>query len=408
MAISPRWLVTIAWLLLMAVPATIHARMLLDTNLSPPYQIERDGQLAGTAVLTLDCVFAAVGMPYEIRVVPWRRGHFNLQNGLSEGLFSVMPVAEMDRYATLSAPLALEKWHWFALSEQVLTKADFPAAYRIGAVLGSNQSSWLAARGVRIAEEVAAVSQLVTLVETGRIDAFLADIHTINDYLGSRANRPLIYSQFQRYTPLGVYFSHRFLQTRLGFLERFNAAVSLCNRETVQLDTAEQMQLRRLIETKVMGWSHADKLVTALREANRVRQNITPADIQRLDHQWMSEFSSGQHELIRSVIEHPLSAFLRDIHQADKDLYSEILVMDRLGLNVGVSQITSDYWQGDESKYQQVFPPGGEPIFIDRIEYDHSTRKFQVQVSIRIVDPDSSLPIGVLTVGIDVEGMLQN
>jgi hypothetical protein len=249
---------------------------------------------------------------------------------------------------------------------------------------------------------------LVTLVETGRIDAFLADIHTINDYLGSRANRPLIYSQFQRYTPLGVYFSHRFLQTRLGFLERFNAAVSLCNRETVQLDTAEQMQLRRLIETKVMGWSHADKLVTALREANRVRQNITPADIQRLDHQWMSEFSSGQHELIRSVIEHPLSAFLRDIHQADKDLYSEILVMDRLGLNVGVSQITSDYWQGDESKYQQVFPPGGEPIFIDRIEYDHSTRKFQVQVSIRIVDPDSSLPIGVLTVGIDVEGMLQN
>ncbi|MFN3714286.1 MAG: hypothetical protein ACK4SX_11565 [Alcanivoracaceae bacterium] len=408
MAILPRWLARVAWLLLVLVSATSHARMLLDTNLAPPYQIERDGQLAGTAVSTLDCVFAAIGVPYEIRVVPWRRGHFNLQNGLSEGLFSVMPVAEMDRYATLSAPLALEKWYWFALSRHVLSQPDFPAAYRIGAVLGSNQSSWLAGRGVRIAEEVTAVSQLATLVETGHIDAFLADIHTVNDYLGNRVNRPLIYSRFERYTPLGVYFSHRFLGTRSGFLERFNAAVSSCNNATVQLSAAEQLRLHRLIDARVMGWSHSDEVVDAIREANRLRQQITPADIQRLDHQWMSEFSSGEHVLIRSVVEHPLSGFLRDIHHADKQFYAEILVMDRLGLNVAVSQITSDYWQGDESKYQQVFPPGGNPVFIDRIEYDHSTRKFQVQVSIRIVDPHSSLPIGVLTVGIDVEGMLQN
>jgi ABC-type amino acid transport substrate-binding protein len=407
MAIKTRvvWSYLVVLLALVSAPAA--ARMLLDTNVSPPWQLERDGQLTGTAVATLDCVLSAIGIPYEVRVVPWRRGHFNVQNGLSEGIFSVMPTAEMDRYATLSAPLALEKWYWFALSEAVLDQAGFPEAHRIGAVLGSNQASWLATRGIRPAEEVTAVSQLVTLVETGRIDTFLADIHTVNEYLASRSNRPLIYSRFEKYTPLGVYFSHRFLGSRRGFLERFNAAVADCNTSSVQLSADEQIRVHRLVEERVTDWAHGELLISALREANRVRHDVTPADIQRLDHQWMSEVSSGDHVLIATIQGHPLSALLRDIQQRSGGLFTEIIVMDRLGLNVAVSEITSDYWQGDESKYQRVFPPGGEAVFMDRIEYDPSTRQFQVQVSIRITDPQSMTPIGVLTVGIDVEAMLQ-
>jgi ABC-type amino acid transport substrate-binding protein len=382
-------------------------RILLDTSSAPPYQIETEGRITGTAVDTLDCVFRAVGLPYEIRVVPWRRARFNVQNGLAEGLFSAMPFAEMDQYATLSAPLALEKWYWFGLSEQMLYEQSFPLGRRLGGVLGSNQSGWLAERGMALSEEVTSVGQLVSLLETGRIDAFIADIHTVNQYLRDRDPGPLIYSRFEKYTPLGVYFSNDFLRARPDFLARFNDKMSQCNTETVQLSAVELGKLMRLVEARLLPVARSTEVISAVTEANRLRSDISAEDIRQLDRKWVRELEAGAPELISQIQASRLSQYLQVVETKEAGLFTEILVMDRVGLNVGISRVTTDYWQGDESKYQEVFPPGGENIFIDRIEYDASTGKFQVQVSIRLHDPTTAEAIGVMTAGIDVETMLQ-
>jgi ABC-type amino acid transport substrate-binding protein len=382
-------------------------RILLDTSSAPPYQIETEGRITGTAVDTLDCVFRAVGLPYEIRVVPWRRARFNVQNGLAEGLFSAMPFVEMDQYATLSAPLALEKWYWFGLSEQMLYEQSFPLGRRLGGVLGSNQSGWLAERGMALSEEVTSVGQLVSLLETGRIDAFIADIHTVNQYLRDRDPGPLIYSRFEKYTPLGVYFSNDFLRARPDFLARFNDKMSQCNTETVQLSAVELGKLMRLVEARLLPVARSTEVISAVTEANRLRSDISAEDIRQLDRKWVRELEAGAPELISQIQASRLSQYLQVVETKEAGLFTEILVMDRVGLNVGISRVTTDYWQGDESKYQEVFPPGGENIFIDRIEYDASTGKFQVQVSIRLHDPTTAEAIGVMTAGIDVETMLQ-
>jgi ABC-type amino acid transport substrate-binding protein len=382
-------------------------RILLDTSSAPPYQIETEGRITGTAVDTLDCVFRAVGLPSEIRVVPWRRARFNVQNGLAEGLFSAMPFVEMDQYATLSAPLALEKWYWFGLSEQMLYEQSFPLGRRLGGVLGSNQSGWLAERGMALSEEVTSVGQLVSLLETGRIDAFIADIHTVNQYLRDRDPGPLIYSRFEKYTPLGVYFSNDFLRARPDFLARFNDKMSQCNTETVQLSAVELGKLMRLVEARLLPVARSTEVISAVTEANRLRSDISAEDIRQLDRKWVRELEAGAPELISQIQASRLSQYLQVVETKEAGLFTEILVMDRVGLNVGISRVTTDYWQGDESKYQEVFPPGGENIFIDRIEYDASTGKFQVQVSIRLHDPTTAEAIGVMTAGIDVETMLQ-
>jgi ABC-type amino acid transport substrate-binding protein len=389
------------------LPAAAAARILLDTNVAPPYQVEVDGKLAGTAVDTLDCVFRAIGMPYSARVVPWRRARFNVQNGLSEGMFSAMPFAEIDQYATLSAPLALEKWYWFGLSEQNLYDDSFPLGRRLGAVLGSNQSGWLAERGIAVAEEVTSVSQLINLLENDRIDAFLADMDTLNLYLAEHAERPLIYSRFEKYTPLAVYFSNNFLRARPDFLDRFNHTMFRCNTASVQLSDTERGKLLRMVEARLIPLAESTEVITALVSANAERRQLVPADIRRLDAQWMAEMTQPEQPLIRKIIDDRLSQYLRVVEEKSAGLYTEILVMDRLGLNVGISRISSDYWQGDEDKYLKAFPPGGQGIFIDRIQYDESTRKFQVQVSIRVQDGTTGKPVGVMTVGIDVEAMLQ-
>ncbi len=80
--------------------------------------------------------------------------------------------------------------------------------------------------------------------------------------------------------------------------------------------------------------------------------------------------------------------------------------MDNKGLNVGISDVTSDYWQGDEAKFKKTFEKSD--YFIDDIEYDDSTQKFQSQISLAIKDPGTKKDIGAITLGIDVEYVLSS
>jgi hypothetical protein len=81
--------------------------------------------------------------------------------------------------------------------------------------------------------------------------------------------------------------------------------------------------------------------------------------------------------------------------------------MDNKGLNVAQSDVTSDYWQGDEAKWKKSFLAGPDGLFIDEVEFDESTQTYQAQVSVSIADPDSGEAIGAITVGVNVE-LLEN
>ena len=85
---------------------------------------------------------------------------------------------------------------------------------------------------------------------------------------------------------------------------------------------------------------------------------------------------------------------------------TEIFVMDNKGLNVGQSDITSDFWQGDEAKWQKTFQAAPKTMFVDEVEMDDSTQRFQTQISIAITDPDTGENIGAVTIGVDAEGLL--
>ena len=84
-------------------------------------------------------------------------------------------------------------------------------------------------------------------------------------------------------------------------------------------------------------------------------------------------------------------------------LFSEIFIMDAKGLNVGQSDVTSDYMQGDEAKWQNTYAAGPDAVFIDEVEFDDSSQQFQSQANLTIVDPATGKPIGAITVGVNVE-----
>ncbi len=80
-----------------------------------------------------------------------------------------------------------------------------------------------------------------------------------------------------------------------------------------------------------------------------------------------------------------------------------------------MSQLSSDYWQGDEPKFQEIVTEVGlraerkADLWISPIRYDASTRQFQITVSVPVPlqEPNNGVE-GVLSLGLAIEETLHN
>lgn len=164
--------------------------------------------------------------------------------------------------------------------------------------------------------------------------------------------------------------------------------------------------LARLVEERIRPWLNDPALIETLRQQNAAHASLSQEEIDRLDGEWRSQAKAGHGPLIESVSASPASRFLVEQRQRSDGLFSELFVMDARGLNAGQSDPTSDYWQGDEAKWQRTYAAGPQAYFIDEIEFDESSQSFQSQVSVTVPDPDTGAPLGAITVGVNVEKLL--
>ena len=141
-----RGLLWIVLLWLAGITSTCSA-LRLATNISPPYQQVTETRLTGESVETVRCVLNTLGHDFSIDVVPWKRAQSDLQHGRSDGYFSAIPQSHLDAVATLTAPIVLEKWFWFAKDAAMLQQPGFPSALKVGVLRGSNQEEWLQRKG---------------------------------------------------------------------------------------------------------------------------------------------------------------------------------------------------------------------------------------------------------------------
>ena len=159
------------------------------------------------------------------------------------------------------------------------------------------------------------------------------------------------------------------------------------------------------IETNVKPWLSDPVLVDAVKAQNAQNAGLAQADIDALDKKWRAETEGSSKEMIDGVLGNALSQFLKAKQQEAGGLITEVFVMDNKGLNVGQSDVTSDYWQGDEDKWSKTYGAGPDAIFIDGAEKDESTQMLQSQGSIAIKDPASGEAIGAITVGINLDAL---
>lgn len=147
----------------------------------------------------------------------------------------------------------------------------------------------------------------------------------------------------------------------------------------------------------IRGWVASPLVELSIAAQNRKTANLTEEQILVLDKQWRAETKGSDQPLIAATLNNPLSAYLTQIQSASEGLYTEIFVMDAKGLNVGQSSVTTDFWQGDEAKFQKTFPFGNGTVFVDKEEFDKELKSWKAQINMTISGKDNT-PIGAITV----------
>jgi hypothetical protein len=122
----------------------------------------------------------------------------------------------------------------------------------------------------------------------------------------------------------------------------------------------------------------------------------TSEEVQRKDKDWMQ---NPQFPLRKTLSENACAQHLRDLTKADPSVI-EVILMDKNGANVCVSKVTTDYWQGDEAKFQKTFD-AGKDIFVDEPAVDPSTGVYSIQLSALIRDGQTK--VGALTLGLRIK-----
>jgi hypothetical protein len=163
--------------------------------------------------------------------------------------------------------------------------------------------------------------------------------------------------------------------------------------------------LQQFVDTTLQEILNSGVVVSSIKEQNLAHENLSQADIDALDIKWRSEADGGSGDLIDKVLSNELSAYLLQSLDDSEGIFTEIFVMDNRGLNVGQSGLTSDYWQGDEDKWQQTYSTGPNSVHASEIEFDESSQTYQLQISIPVVDSETNSVIGAATFGVNAEAL---
>lgn len=164
-----------------------------------------------------------------------------------------------------------------------------------------------------------------------------------------------------------------------------------------------QPQLEALTHAEIASVLSNPALIDAIRAQNGKTAGLSEDEIIAMDNKWRGEIGGAASPTIDSVVSTPVSEALRAAVEETGGLFTEVFIMDGVGLNVASSGITSDYWQGDEAKWQQTFSAGAGAVHFGDVEFDESTQTYQSQVSVSIVDPSDQSVIGAATFGVNVE-----
>lgn len=135
-----------------------------------------------------------------------------------------------------------------------------------------------------------------------------------------------------------------------------------------------------------------------IKEVAAQNQKAVPlAEIQKIDKEWMASSRDTLDDRQKMLETNACATHLKELTGQLTDA-AEAFVMDNQGALVCMTQKTSDYWQGDEPKWQESFLNGKGAVFVDKAVYDESSHDTLIHISVPVMNDQKA--IGAICVGI--------
>lgn len=146
----------------------------------------------------------------------------------------------------------------------------------------------------------------------------------------------------------------------------------------------DEFLIERITEAK--AWATARVVVDAARGAHERHRaaGLVGTPIEELEARFHRRKSLGLALAANTYLRQQIAA---------SPFFAEVFFTDRNGFNVALTNPTSDFVQSDETWWQNAW---GRFLSVGDIEYDDSAGVWSVEISVRIEDPDTGEPLGVM------------
>ncbi len=166
-------------------------------------------------------------------------------------------------------------------------------------------------------------------------------------------------------------------------------------------DPALEGAVRKAVGPQAQTWLADPAVVAAVKSQNTRNAGIAQAKIDEMDNQWKAAAKAGgANPAFDEVSSNAVSKQLKQVVAGSGGKIVEILLMDDHGLNVAQTAGTSDFWQGDEPKWQKVFT-GNSDLYMTDPEKDGKTGAMLTEASVPVLDPAGKQKIGVAMIVLD-------
>jgi HAMP domain-containing protein len=147
------------------------------------------------------------------------------------------------------------------------------------------------------------------------------------------------------------------------------------------------------------------EIVNKANQAHQLEDNLE-GKISELDEAWKAE-DPAVAPLVKEISSNHVSLYLKDSLGILSDEV-EIFLTDSYGLNVAMTDRTSDYFQADEGWWQRAYNDGQGAIYISDIEFDESTQTWALDIGMPIRNNEGQEIVGIIRGTLDVSSLFQH
>ena len=179
-------------------------------------------------------------------------------------------------------------------------------------------------------------------------------------------------------------------------MKKFIAPIVLAVSLPVMAEEAPE-SVKKLAPT-LQAWGSEAALIDAVKAQNA--KGMTLDAIKARDAEWRKV--EGLDAEMTAMMESSAAKRMSELEKS-QPYFFELFLMDNQGANVAMTNKTSDYWQGDEAKWQESFKGGAGAVHIGEVEFDESAQDYLVQISVPVMEGGSA--IGAITIGVNIDDL---